>query len=272
MMLRTPIPARTPAGAWRARLKSTLILSLLLGMVQPGAFQPVSAQDVSPSVIEAFLRGHRIVEPSDTLPAQAYVLAGERERLMSGAGDTLYARGHVPPHTRLGIYRPGARYHDEQGVLLGHELLYIGEARWLHGEGDISQLAILSAHREVLSNDLVLPLEQPLPPRALTPHPAAAAVAGRILAVPGGLRFIGRLQVITLDVGTQDGLQPGHMLQVNQAGALIDDPHTGAKARLPDTPAGQVLVIKPYQRVSYALVTQASHVLEVGDRVVSPIH
>ncbi len=253
-------------------MKSTLIVGLLLGMVQSGGVQLVSAQDVSPSVIEAFLRDHRIVEPSDTLPAQAYVLAGEGERLMSGAGDTLYARGHVPPEVRLGIYRPGARYLDEQGALLGHELLYIGEARWLHGEGDISQLAVLSAQREVLSNDLVLPLEHPLSPQALAPHPPASAVAGRILAVPGGLRFIGRLQVITLDVGTRDGLQPGHVLQVNQAGALIDDPRTGAKARLPDTPAGQVLVIEPYQRVSYALVTQASHVLEVGDRVVSPTH
>jgi len=39
---------------------------------------------------------------------------------------------------------------------------------------------------------------------------------------------------------------------------------------LPSTEAGNVMVFKPYDRVSYALVMQSSRVLEVGDQVQSP--
>ena len=61
------------------------------------------------------------------------------------------------------------------------------------------------------------------------------------------------------------------MLQVNQQGELINDPRTQELIQLPNTEAGVVMVFKPYDHVSYALVMQASNVLEVGDQVVSSV-
>ncbi len=99
------------------------------------------------------------------------------------------------------------------------------------------------------------------------PRAPLNAVEGHIIAVPGGVRFIGRFQIVALDLGTLDGLQAGHMLRVNQQGELINDPRTQELVQLPSTEAGSVMVFKPYDRVSYALVTQASRILEVGDGV-----
>ncbi|RUR39484.1 peptidoglycan-binding protein [Vreelandella populi] len=220
--------------------------------------------------LDAFLRAHRVLEEGDNLPELAYVLAGNQQRLMSAAGDTLYARGQVPHNVALGIYRPGEPYRADDGRLLGRELLKVGEAQHLQSDGDIAQLHVLKASQEVRSNDLILPLEYDGARPAFQPHPPLDDIRGRIVAVPGGLRFVGRLQMVALDVGTQDGLEPGHILQVNQQGALIDDPRTQASVQLPATPAGQVMIIKPYQRISYALVMQASNVLKVGDWVVDP--
>ena len=234
---------------------------------QKGRFADFALPLVS---LDAFLRAHRVLEEGDNLPELAYVLAGNQQRLMSAAGDTLYARGRVPHGVALGIYRPGESYLNADGRLLGRELLKVGEAQHLRSDGDIAQLNVLKADQGVRSNDLILPLEYDGARPALQPHPPLDDIRGRIVAVPGGMRFVGRLQMVALDVGTQDGLEPGHILQVNQQGALVDDPHTQVSTQLPATPAGRVMIIKPYLRVSYALVMQASNVLEVGDWVVTP--
>ena len=76
--------------------------------------------------------------------------------------------------------------------------------------------------------------------------------------------------MVALDLGTQDGLQPGHVLRVDQQGELVIDPRTQELLRLPNTEAGLVMVFRPYNHMSYALVMQASRVLAVGDSVHTP--
>ncbi|MEA2120329.1 peptidoglycan-binding protein [Halovibrio sp. HP20-59] len=219
--------------------------------------------------VKAFLREHRVVDNAEALQALAYVVGGDDRRLISGAGDTLYVRGEVPRQGQVGIYRPSEDYQALDGTPLGTELISVGVARQISSEGDIARIQVLSAHQEVRVNDIVLPLEERELSREFTPRAPLNDVDGHIIAVPGGVRFIGRLQVVTLDIGTQDGLQAGHVLRVNQQGELINDPRTDELIRLPSTEAGSVMVFKPYDHVSYALVMQASQVLEEGDQVAS---
>ncbi|GGC75673.1 hypothetical protein GCM10011382_01840 [Vreelandella lutescens] len=221
-------------------------------------------------VVRSFLREHRVVEPGENLQELAYVVGGDNQRLISGAGDTLYVRGQVPARTPLGIYRPGEPYIAADGTLLGDELINIGEARYVSSEGDIARIEVLSAYQEVRNNDILLPLEDRELSDTFMPRAPLNDVAGQIVAVPGGVRFIGRLQIVALDLGSQDGLQPGHVLRVNQQGELVNDPRTQELLRLPETEAGLVMVFRPYNHMSYALVMQASRVLEVGDSVRTP--
>lgn len=221
-------------------------------------------------VVRSFLREHRVAEPGENLQELAYVVGGDNQRLISGAGDTLYVRGQVPARTPLGIYRPGEPYIAADGTLLGDELINIGEARYVSSEGDIARIEVLSAYQEVRNNDILLPLEDRELSDTFMPRAPLNDVAGQIVAVPGGVRFIGRLQIVALDLGSQDGLQPGHVLRVNQQGELVNDPRTQELLRLPETEAGLVMVFRPYNHMSYALVMQASRVLEVGDSVRTP--
>ncbi|MBS3669742.1 peptidoglycan-binding protein [Vreelandella boliviensis] len=225
---------------------------------------------IEPIVLEearAFLREHRVVDDAEALQALAYVVAGDDRRLISGAGDRLYVRGDVPRHGQLGIYRQSEPYLAMDGTPLGLELINVGIARHISSEGGIAQLDVVSSHQEVRVNDIVLPLEERELSREFLPRAPLNAVEGHVIAVPGGVRFIGRFQIVALDLGTLDGLQAGHVLQVNQQGELINDPRTQELVQLPSSEAGTVMVFKPYDRVSYALVTQASRMLEVGDEV-----
>lgn len=226
------------------------------------ANEPIALEEA-----RAFLREHRVVDDAEALQELAYVVAGDDRRLISGAGDRLYVRGDVPRYDQVGIYRQSEPYLAMDGTPLGIELINVGIARHVSSEGDIAQLDVVSSHQEVRVNDIVLPLEELELSREFMPRVPLNAVEGHVIAVPGGVRFFGRFQIVALDLGTLDGLQAGHVLRANQQGELINDPRTQELVQLPSTEAGSVMVFKPYDRISYALVTQASRMLELGDEV-----
>lgn len=221
-------------------------------------------------IVRAFLRKHRVVDDAEDIQELAYIVAGNDRRLISGAGDRVYVRGSVPRHGQVGIYRQSEPYLAMDGAPLGLELIKVGVARHVSSEGDIAQLEVVSSHQEVRVNDIILPLDVLGMSADFIPRHPLNAVEGHIIAVPGGVRFIGRLQVVALDVGTLDGLQAGHLLSVNQQGELINDPRTQELVQLPSTEAGLVMVFMPYDHVSYALVMQSSGMLAIGDLVHAP--
>lgn len=220
--------------------------------------------------VQKFLEANRIVEPV-AIDAVPYVVAGDDRRIISGAGDRVYVRGELPPGERFGLYRPGQRYEDPAtGEFLGLELVTLGEARFVRREGDIALLEIVSSRQEIRASDLVLPLESLPVTAAFLPRAPASELEGRILSVPGGVRFIGRLDVVALDLGRRDGLEPGHVLAVEQIGEQVVDPLTDELLRLPGEDAGLLMVFRVYDRVSYALVMHATRSLTVDDRVYAP--
>lgn len=229
------------------------------------AIEPIAVEDA-----QAFLRQHRVVDDADALQELAYIVAGDERRLISGAGDKVYVRGDVPRHGQVGIYRQSQPYVAMDDTPLGLELINVGVARHVSSAGDITQLEVLSSHQEVRVNDIILPLEERELSRETVPRAPLNTLEGHIVGVPGGVRFIGRFQIVSLDLGTLDGLQAGHVLRVNQQGELVNDPRTQELVQLPSSEAGSVMVFRPYDHISYALVMQASRVLEVGDQVESP--
>lgn len=228
-------------------------------------------------VLDAFLRDHRVVNASAPLDELAYVIGGEDRRLISGAGDQVFVRAAASSRLagretgqRLGIFRPGETYQSATGEPLGQELSSIGEGVLVSHSDDIARLHVHQAAREVRRGDVVLPLDPGLPTDDITPRAPRRAMNGRIVGVPGGVRFIGRLQVVAIDLGTEDGLQPGHVLRIAQQGERVADPRTGERVRLPGEVAGSLVVFRPYDRVSYAIVMAATGTLSVGDSVRSP--
>jgi len=220
--------------------------------------------------VQRFLDANRIVGPGEFDNA-AYVIAGDDRRIVSGAGDRIYVRGELPPGERFGIYRRGERYLDpDSGEFLGLELETLGEARLVRRDGDVALLRVTASRQEIRQGDRLLTQESlPVTP-AFQPHAPEQPLEGRILAVPGGVQFIGRLDVVALDLGQRDGLSRGAVLAVEQQGETLSDPQTGEPVQLPGEDAGWLMVFRLYDRVSYALVMHATRSLAVGDRVHAP--
>lgn len=224
--------------------------------------------------VQAFLSKTRVIDPK-TLEHAGYLLQSVDGRPAIGVGGEVYARGLKQDQgDRYDLYRLGDPYIDPQtGDKLGYQATYIGTGdveRW----GDPQKLILGSAVQEALPGDRFLPVtEEALNPNFL-PHPPAKAVDGQIMAVLGGVKQIGQFQVVVLNRGDADGLDPGTVLRIYRKGLKVDDPYTSSwfsgSVKLPDESSGTLMVFRTFEHVSYALVMRATREIHIADVVKNP--
>jgi hypothetical protein len=172
--------------------------------------------------------------------------------------------------------------------VLGYEAAYLGKAALVRGEGvqavktssgGQEQMAvpatidIVSAKQEMRVGDRLLPE----PKRQFTsyaPHAPVRGFEGTIVSVYGdAVNFAGQNQVVVINKGTADGVESGHVLAILKTGEQRVDrsqPGEHATIKLPDERNGLLMVFRPFQRMSYALILEIDDTVQVGDRVVSP--
>ena len=227
------------------------------------------------SAIRPFLDRPRMVT-EDQLEDAPYIVSSYEEHLISGTGNTVYARGIENPAKGYNIVRPGKEYIDpETGDVLGYEAIYLADARLIKMGKDSDELASLkvtNALREVLNNDVLIPYEERERMFQFTPRAPETKVKGQIVSVFNGVTQIGQHMVVVLNRGEADGLAPGHVLAVIQKGAEVKDSRRliWSSVDLPDERAGVMMVFKTYKHVSYALIMEASRAMHVDDRFENP--
>lgn len=249
-------------------------LVLLEEKLQPRIREEARSQSI-PAIpqqaIEPFLSRPLVVDDA-TLQTAPRIVAVQNNSALAGPGDRIYVTGVTGKDvTEFLIYHPSRTLVDpDSKEVLGQEARVIGSARLLE-PGDPAILRITSAQTEITAQDRLFPRTRP----DIISYPQRRPdkpIAGRVLSLSGEVRTGGRLQVVSLSRGSRDGLEVGHVLTVFHPGDAIVDRYQG-KARdmgLPDEAVGLVYVFQVFERVSYALIMEASRPVEPGDRVRNP--
>lgn len=213
-----------------------------------------------------------IVLDRDALLEAPYVVASADNRVVAGAGDRIYARGQlIEEHARQNVYRPAQEYIDpESGELLGYELFKIGEAVVHNRADDIISLDLRRSREEISALDRVYPTQTEQIQSVFYPSAATNDINGQILSVLRGVRQAGQYDVVAISKGTREGLSPGHVLTIFKTGETLKDPLTKEVITLPSERSGQMMVFKAYEKVSYALILNATNIISVGDEVRNP--
>ncbi|HHJ4328405.1 TPA: LysM peptidoglycan-binding domain-containing protein, partial [Klebsiella pneumoniae] len=206
--------------------------------------------------INSFLLSNRIVDSADEFAERPYVVAGNAERVVSGAGDRIYARGHFEDDQNIyGIFRQGKVYNDPvTKVFLGINADDIGTAEKIAEEGDIATLTLTRSTQEVRPADRLFPTEERPVNSTFMPSEPTVEVDGLILDVPRGVVRIGQYDVVTINKGLDDGIQEGNVLAIYKTGETVRDRVTGESVKIPDERGGLMMVFRAYDRLSYALV------------------
>ena len=220
--------------------------------------------------IEPFLSEPRVLDAAG-LDAAPRVVALQSDRVIAGAGDTIYTTEVTAQHKSWQLFRPGKALIDpDTKETLGHEALYLGTARMTKA-GVPSSFLVTTSKLEIVRDDRLLAApRQDIP--SYIPRAPGTQVKAKVLAIYGGVNFGGPQSVVTINRGKADGLEVGHVLAADLAGAEVSNRYQGEKTdyKLPDARNGLLFVFRVFDRVSYALVMNATHPVVVGDTVRTP--
>ena len=220
--------------------------------------------------IAPFLSKGSVIERSevDKLP---YIVAIQGGHMIGGAGNNAYVRGKDigaidSGYSVIHIGDPLVDPDDNQ--VIGYEGIFVGEGV-ISREGDPSTLHLVQTKREALEGDRLVEQEFNIPLQFI-PRAPGQEVSGRIIHVHGGIAIVGQYHIVVMNRGTDHGLEVGNVLEVWQAGQKHRDYTAGGTVRLPDEPAGIVMVFKTYDRISYGLIMEATKDIRLHDKIISP--
>ncbi len=257
----------------------------------------ISAKDIEP-----FLSEPRVIDDNGLLDVAPRVVALQENRVVAGAGDTIYATEVTAAHRLLRIFRHGeARFapspvgaaeaaadagsepkmwqvfrpvkplkDPDTMETLGYEADFLGTAR-LTQPGVPSSFLLLTSKMEIQRDDQLLPAPpQDVP--SYIPRAPARKITGKVLAMYGGVSFGGPQTIVTLNRGAADGLEVGNVLSIDTAGKLVTNRYQDTRTdyQLPNTRNGLMFVFRVFDRVSYALIMSAAIPVVVGDSVQTP--
>lgn len=239
--------------------------------------------DAIPSIpsaaIEPFLT-QPIVVDEEMLATPARIMELPEGRVYLGKGESAYARGLPAGEagaagTEWQGYRPVRPLKDPvTGRVLGYEADFLGTLRVVRpatGPQAVSKLEVLSSKEEMGVGTQLMPVPPRVPVR-YSPHAPEGDVHGVVAKVTGGVRFGGTDQVVVLNIGSTNGVEAGHVLALSRAGLVTTDRTAGNEAvQLPEERYGLAFVFRVFPHVAYALVTDASNAVEVGDAVSNPM-
>lgn len=193
--------------------------------------------------------------------------------------EQLYISG-VQTEKKWGIYREVAQYQRDDEVMVALRLVAVGELAMTGG--NFSGLSLQEQNQEILANDIALPevdLEELQLSTTFYPQPAPTGSEAHILGSLEGSQYAGQNQVVVIDQGSSDGVAQGSMFELYQAGVKVNGKQgqftyqaegSDADVQLPSTKVGTLMVIRPYERFSLALITNSSAPISVEVLALSP--
>lgn len=224
---------------------------------------------IPPGAIAPFLTQPLVVEEKE-LERAGYITVGLDSRIVLGDNSQFYARGVKGEEEYYHIFRPGeAIRHPDSGELLGYEAIYLGDARLLE-QGDPSKLVVTRVKQEILPADrLLVATRSPALPYY---HPQAPTrvVRGKIVSALNAVSEIGPYAIVAITLGKREGIAEGHVLRIMRHAGEHLDPVTRERYRLPDEETGLVMVFRAFEKVSYAVVLNATRPVHVHDVVATP--
>ena len=172
--------------------------------------------------IQQFLTRPRVVT-EDEIGRAGYVVGSLDEGLAFGRGHRVYVRGLGEANTnKFSIFRKGPAYRDpDTGAVLGYEAEHLGDGL-VERFGDPATIHIVTSNKEIIKGDRVLAEMRDEIPEFI-PHSPQADINGKIISVIEGVSLISQHQVVVLNRGNADGLEPGHVLAIYQDGKTIKD-------------------------------------------------
>ncbi len=200
-----------------------------------------------------------------------YIVADDDDQVVYTTRDRVYARGSLFDQPRYQVFRPGEALREPgSDRYLGTPGVYLGEAI-LEQDGDPATFTLANTTAPIRAGDRLLPIEAERELYSFEPHPVPPDTEGSIIAkLDTDVTQITQYSSLIVNLGAQEGIEPGHVLAIYGRGRAVEDPVSGGSVKLPGERAGLLMIYKVHDLVSYGLVMQAERAIRLQDRVTTP--
>jgi hypothetical protein len=236
-----------------------------------------------PHDVIAGFAGRPVLLDKDQVNKAPYVVAMRDGHVIGGAGNEIYARGiqNAQPEERYSIIHvEGELVDPDTRKLLGYTGVYVGSGPVMVS-GDPAKLMLTETAREALQGDKLFP-ESIDVSLDFVPHAPETQIDATVIAVKD-MTVMGQYHVVALNRGSNAGLEAGHVVAIERAGSVVLDKFSkgglsarssnlkrGKAVQLPAERAGIAMIYKTYDRMSFALIMEATHEIREGDRATNP--
>lgn len=244
-------------------------------------FEKEAVTTLPKGLVIPYIKSDRLIDRA-LLEQSNRVLGTSEARKYLTKEDRLYISG-THTHEKWGIYRPVKEYErtDTEEVVVA--LRHVATASLDKAEDSISGLIVESQQQEILLNDVAIP-DVELSALSLNttfyPLPVAQNQMANILGSLDGSEYMATNQVVILDRGTQDDLRQGSMFNLIEEGVNVygeegdyhhEESVSSLATRLPQSVIGSLMVIRPYESFSLAIITHGVKPINIRHTAVSPL-
>lgn len=231
-------------------------------------------------IIDPHLTKNRILNVGE-YPSSPYIVGINDSHMSAGADNSIYVMGidKESTDTAYGIYRRGKAYRNpaNKKEVLGYEAIYLGEG-FLERKGSPATIYVEKSKAEILKGHRTIPIDRDkivdanFLPKASTANRHGSIIGVLTSGMQPGVSMVGAMDVVIIDLGLDDGAEAGDVFNIYQKGETVKDPIRKNKmVKLPNEISGNLMIFRPFKRLSYALVMDAQTMLRVGDVVKSPL-
>ncbi len=203
-----------------------------------------------------------------------YRMDGEDRRALMPEGHT-----HVPDDLELpvGFWKPLNTWGKSVDII-GYEMAEVARATLLK-TGDPAILEIDEGMNEVKEGHFILPVDDHEFDTHFMPRPMTSIPSGlKVLAIEGAHYGVGHYQIVAINGGSRQGIEPGHVFSAFRPGVTIRDEVKypagstadfgtlkGDKVTLPDEYDAHIMVFRVFDEVSYAMVMDGARLVREHD-------
>ncbi|OCH12117.1 peptidoglycan-binding protein [Aliivibrio sp. 1S165] len=235
------------------------------------------------SLVVPYLQSDRLID-ADNYRESFRVLGTSDGRKFLSSNERVYVDAKLT-HKEWGIYRTVNEFSRKDIKETAYALRLVGTAELAESTEDMSGLKVVKQQQEIAINDVVLPITSGEISKELTttfyPQPAPKGMGVSILGSIDGGEYLAVNQVAVIDRGSNDGLFQGSMFSLKEEGYVVkgnkgeyyydlDKGKNKNSHQLPQTQIGELIVIRPYETFSLALITRSEMPIHKGVIAVSP--
>ena len=230
--------------------------------IDSDALPPMSIRKLRNLLMKPTLVDQNIFE---SLPV--VVGGGEVGQYMYTAGDNIYVKGltGIDIGSQVSVLSKFREIVDpDSKESLGYEVRWDGTAI-LDQLGPVSTLHVNNTVSQISPLDRIMSVAEPNIP-VIVPHKSDQIISGKIVALYDSLTSTAEDNTVVINRGNRDGVDVGLVFDITSTRKIVDPTSNQDKPKylvMPPEIIGEVIVYKVYDKLSFGLVTNSNHAIEL---------